>query len=112
VRRSPTRFSLPDVVEHRPAQTTLYVLVCLRHLATLPKRSAWPKGIGSEAMSQFDPRLVNLVKYVAEDVMSKVPVEPPATKADFAECLLKAAAQGHTTYNELMSADWWCRPWL
>jgi hypothetical protein len=28
----------------------------------------------------------------------------PATKAYLAECILKAAAQGHTTYNELVTA--------
>jgi hypothetical protein len=41
-----------------------------------------------------------------EDVMTKVPVEhsTPATKAYLAECILKAAAQGHTTYNELVTA--------
>jgi hypothetical protein len=38
--------------------------------------------------------------------MTKVPVEysTPATKAYLAECILKAAAQGHTTYNELVRA--------
>jgi hypothetical protein len=41
-----------------------------------------------------------------EDVMSKVPLElaTPATKAYLAECILKAAAQGHTSYNELIAA--------
>ena len=38
--------------------------------------------------------------------MSRVPLEhaTPATKAYLAECILKAAAQGQTTYSELVSA--------
>jgi hypothetical protein len=57
-------------------------------------------------MPQFDPRLIGLMKNALEDVMTKVPVEysTPATKAFLAECILKAAAQGHTTYNELVAA--------
>jgi hypothetical protein len=40
------------------------------------------------------------------DVMSKVPIEysTPAMKARRAECILKAAAEGHTSYNELLTA--------
>jgi hypothetical protein len=57
-------------------------------------------------MPQFNPRLIDLMRSVLEDVMAKVPVEysTPATKAYLAECILKAAAQGHTTYNELITA--------
>jgi hypothetical protein len=41
-----------------------------------------------------------------EEVMTKVPLEysTSATKAYLAECILKAAAQGHTSYNELIAA--------
>jgi hypothetical protein len=57
-------------------------------------------------MPQFDPRLISLMKHALEDVMSRVPLEhaTPAAKAYLAECILKAAAQGHTTYNELVAA--------
>jgi hypothetical protein len=57
-------------------------------------------------MPQFDPRLISLMKNALEDVMTRVPMEysTPATKAFLAECILKAAAQGHTTYNELVAA--------
>jgi hypothetical protein len=46
------------------------------------------------------------MRNVLEDVMTKVPLEysTPATKAFLAECILKAAAQGHTSYSELMAA--------
>jgi hypothetical protein len=57
-------------------------------------------------MPYFDPRLIGLMRNALEDVMTKVPVEysTPATKAYLAECILKAAAQGHTSYNELVAA--------
>jgi len=57
-------------------------------------------------MPQFDPRLIDLMRSVLEDVMTRVPMEysTPATKAYLAECILKAAAQGHTSYNELIAA--------
>ncbi len=57
-------------------------------------------------MPQFDPRLISLMKNALEDVMTRVPLEysTPATKAFLAECILKAAAQGHTSYNELVTA--------
>lgn len=46
------------------------------------------------------------MRRVLEDVMSKVPSEisTTATKALLAEFILKAAAQGHTSYNELLAA--------
>jgi hypothetical protein len=62
-----------------------------------------PKGV---AMPAFDPELTQVMRDVLEDVMTRVPVEysTPSTKAHLAECILKAAAQGHTTYNELVTA--------
>jgi len=57
-------------------------------------------------MPYFDPQFIDLMRNALEDVMTKVPVEysTPAAKAYLAECILKAAAQGHTTYNELVTA--------
>lgn len=57
-------------------------------------------------MPQFDPQLIGLMRSVLEDVMTRVPMEyaTPATKAYLAECILKAAAQGHTSYTELVNA--------
>jgi hypothetical protein len=42
-----------------------------------------------------------------EEVMTRVPLEysTPATKAYLAECILKAAAQGHTSYNDLVAVS-------
>jgi hypothetical protein len=57
-------------------------------------------------MPAFDPELTQVMRDVLEDVMTRVPVgySTPSTKAHLAECILKAAAQGHTTYNELVTA--------
>jgi hypothetical protein len=57
-------------------------------------------------MQAFDPELTHMMRNALEDVMTRVPVEyaTPATKAHLAESILKAAAQGHTTYNELVTA--------
>jgi hypothetical protein len=57
-------------------------------------------------MPAFDPELIQVMRQALEDVMTRVPMEyaTPATKAYLAECILKAAAQGHTAYNELVAA--------
>jgi hypothetical protein len=57
-------------------------------------------------MPQFTPQLVRDMRNALEDVMSKVPAEyvTAAVKVYLAECILKAAAQGHTKYNELVTA--------
>ena len=56
-------------------------------------------------MPQFDPELVRLMRRVLDDVMTKVPLDSSGTtiKAHLAEAILKAAAQGHTSYNELLA---------
>jgi hypothetical protein len=57
-------------------------------------------------MPQFDPELIQVMRSVLDDVMSSVPLEisGATAKAYLAEAILKAAAQGHTSYNELMAA--------
>ena len=57
-------------------------------------------------MPSFDPQLVQVMRTALEDVMTMVPREfsNDAAKAYLAECILKAAAQGHITYNELLAA--------
>jgi hypothetical protein len=58
-------------------------------------------------MPQFDPQLISLMRKALEEVMTRVPLEysTPATKAYLAECILKAAAQGHTSYNDLVAVS-------
>ncbi len=57
-------------------------------------------------MPQFDPELVRVMRNVLEEVMTRVPLEisNTTTKAYLAECILKTAAKGHTTYNEMLTA--------
>jgi hypothetical protein len=57
-------------------------------------------------MPQFDPELIQLMRSVLEDAMTRVPLEITGitTKAYLAEVILKAAAQGQTSYNELLAA--------
>jgi hypothetical protein len=61
---------------------------------------------GVKAMPQFDPQLIQVMKSVLEDIMTRVPLEhsTPAAKAYLAECILKAAAQGQTNYDALVAA--------
>ena len=56
----------------RAAPVRAHARANLRHC-----RSAWLglNAAGSEAMPQFDPRLISLMKHVLEGVMSKVPME-------------------------------------
>ena len=52
-------------------------------------------------MPQFDPELIQVMKKVLEDIMRAF---TPVAKAYFAECILKAAAQGKTSYDALIVA--------
>jgi hypothetical protein len=54
----------------------------------------------------FSPELVALMRTVLDNAMLQVPssVSNPTTKVFLAESILKAASQGHTSYNELFAA--------
>ena len=57
-------------------------------------------------MHTFSPALNEVMRNALEEVMTRVPLErsTPAIKAYFAECILRAAAQGQTSYEELIAA--------
>ena len=57
-------------------------------------------------MPQFDPQLIHIMRNALEDVMTRVPVEysTSATKAYLAEHILKSAAQGQTSHDDLVAA--------
>lgn len=57
-------------------------------------------------MPVFNPELITLMRTVLDDVMLRVPpsVSNATTKTLLAESILKAAAQGQTSYNELLAA--------
>jgi hypothetical protein len=60
----------------------------------------------SGPMPMFDPQLIQIMRSALEEVMRRVPLEyaTPATKAYLAECILKAAAQGQTSFEALVAA--------
>ena len=62
--------------------------------------------IESAAMPYYGPELIQTMRAVLEEVMTKIPVEQvtPAIKAHMAEFILKAAAQGQTSYNGLLAS--------
>lgn len=57
-------------------------------------------------MPTFNPELVRLMRTVLEEVMARVPAEQAtvSVKAQLAEIILKAAAQGVTSYDGLIAA--------
>lgn len=57
-------------------------------------------------MPQFSPQLIGDIRNALEAAMTKVPTQysTVAVKVYLAECILKAAAEGHTSHNELVSA--------
>ena len=57
-------------------------------------------------MPQFTPQVIGDMRNALDEVMTRVPIEyaTTAVKVYLAECILKAAAQGHTSYNELIAA--------
>jgi hypothetical protein len=57
-------------------------------------------------MPVFNPELITLMRTVLDDVMLRVPptLSGATTKTLLAESILKAAAQGQTSYNQLLAA--------
>jgi hypothetical protein len=57
-------------------------------------------------MPAFSPALITIMRAVLEEAMTKVPAEQATTvtKAYLAEFILKAAAEGVTSYEGLMGA--------
>jgi hypothetical protein len=57
-------------------------------------------------MPSYDPEFIQTMREALDEVMTKVPVEQatPAIKARVAEVILKAAANGQTSYTSLIAA--------
>jgi hypothetical protein len=56
-------------------------------------------------MPAFSPDLIQIMRAALDEAMTKVPLEQatPAIKARLAECILKAAAEGQTSYEGLIA---------
>ena len=61
---------------------------------------------GSAIMPTFNPELIQMMRAALEEVTTKIPAEQatPGVKAYLAERILKAAAEGETTYDGLIAA--------
>jgi hypothetical protein len=57
-------------------------------------------------MPEHTHQVIQDMRKALEDVMTKVPARcaTAAVKVYLAECILRAAAQGHTSYNDLVVA--------
>lgn len=57
-------------------------------------------------MPSYSPELVQTMRAALDEVMTQIPLEKatPGVKAYMAELILKAAAEGQTTYDGLLAA--------
>jgi hypothetical protein len=57
-------------------------------------------------MPSYNPELIQTMRAALDDVMTRIPIDQatPAIKAHMAEFILKAAAEGQTSYDALLSA--------
>jgi hypothetical protein len=57
-------------------------------------------------MPSYGPELIQTMRTVLEEVMTKIPVDQatPSVKAHVAEFILKAAAEGQTSYDVLLTS--------
>jgi len=57
-------------------------------------------------MPPFSPELIQTMRAALEEVMTRVPFDQStsAVKAHVADCILKAAAEGQTSYDGLIAA--------
>jgi len=59
-------------------------------------------------MPCYGPELIQTMRTVLEEVMTKIPIEhaTPSVKVHLAEFILKAAAEGQTSYDALLTSAW------
>jgi hypothetical protein len=57
-------------------------------------------------MPSYSPELIQVMRAALDDVVTRIPVDhvTPAIKAHIAEIILKAAAEGQTSYDGLVAA--------
>jgi hypothetical protein len=57
-------------------------------------------------MASYGPELIQIMRAVLDEVMTKIPVEQvtPGLKAHMAQIILKAAAEGQTSYDGLLAS--------
>jgi hypothetical protein len=62
-------------------------------------------GNGDRIMPSYDPELIQIMRAALDQVMTKIPLDQvtPGIKAHMAEVILKAAAEGQTSYDGLLA---------
>jgi hypothetical protein len=57
-------------------------------------------------MPSYSPELIQVMRAALDEVMTRIPAEEvtPGIKAHMAEFILKAAAEGQTSYEGLLAA--------
>jgi len=57
-------------------------------------------------MASYSPELIQTMRAVLDEVMTKIPVDQvtPGLKAHMAQIILKAAAEGQTSYDGLLAS--------
>jgi len=57
-------------------------------------------------MPSYSPELIQIMRAALDEVMTRIPTDhvTPAVKAHLAEFILKAAAEGQTSYDGLLAA--------
>jgi hypothetical protein len=57
-------------------------------------------------MASYGPELIQTMRAVLDEVMTKIPVDQvtPRLKAHMAQIILKAAAEGQTSYDGLLAS--------
>jgi hypothetical protein len=81
------------------------LLLIPRRRFSISIRAAWVTN-GRVIMQRYSPELVQTMRAALDEVMTKIPLEQatPGIKAAVAECILKAAANGQTSYDGLIAA--------
>jgi hypothetical protein len=61
---------------------------------------------GDRIMPSYSPELIQIMRAALDDVMTRIPLDhvTPTVKAHMAEFILKAAAEGQTSYDGLLSS--------
>ncbi|HZN30670.1 MAG TPA: hypothetical protein VFB88_15030 [Xanthobacteraceae bacterium] len=62
--------------------------------------------MGDKIMPSYSPELIQTMRAALDEVMTKIPADQatPGIKAHMAELILKAAAEGQTSYEGLVVA--------
>jgi hypothetical protein len=70
------------------------------------EKSAAQSELRGRIVQSYNPELIQTMRAALEEVMTKIPAEQatPGVKAALAECILKAAANGQTNYDGLITA--------